>query len=87
MVDKVSAPHTGTVKRIQIARGFCFILSDQDRKDYFCHASAVEGCALDDLAEGDRVQFQAGQGPKGPRADGVVRIARKEHTNAAGSAR
>lgn len=66
--------HTGTIKRIKVDKGFCFILDDQDRKDYFCHASSLDGCAIDDLKEGDRVQFDGMLGPKGPRAAGVVRI-------------
>ena len=65
---------TGTVKRIKADKGFAFILDDHDRKDYFCHASALEGCAIDDLQEGDRVQFEGVIGPKGPRAASVMRI-------------
>ena len=69
-----SSIRTGEVARIKLTNGFCFILDDADRRDYFCHASQLEGCALKDLVEGDRVQFQGEEGPKGPRASAVVRI-------------
>ena len=37
----------------------------------FFHHSSVEGVAYDDLREGQQVEFNAGQGPKGPRAENV----------------
>jgi cold shock CspA family protein len=36
-------------------------------KEYFFHRSAVSGDEFEDLREGDRVEFDTGQGPKGPR--------------------
>ena len=42
-------------------------------KDYFFHQSAVYGEGLDNLREGDSVEFDVGEGPKGPRAENVRR--------------
>jgi CspA family cold shock protein len=40
----------------------------------FFHMSACDGCRFDELREGQRVSFEVGQGPKGPRAEGVSLI-------------
>jgi CspA family cold shock protein len=37
----------------------------------FFHMSACNGCEFDQLSEGQRVTFDVGQGPKGPRAENV----------------
>jgi CspA family cold shock protein len=59
----------GTIKRLT-DKGFGFI--DQGTgKDLFFHMSALEGCRFEDLREGQKVSFTAGQGPKGPRAENV----------------
>jgi CspA family cold shock protein len=59
---------TGTVKRLVSDKGFGFVAS-ADGSEYFFHQSA---CAqFDSLREGQSVTFQAGQGPKGPRAENV----------------
>ena len=42
-------------------------------KEYFFHQSAVQGEGIDDLREVDQVEFEVGQGPKGPRAENVRR--------------
>ena len=61
----------GTIKRLT-DRGFGFIeTSDGDGQDMFFHMSACEGCSFDELHEGQKVSFTIGQGPKGPRAEGV----------------
>ena len=63
---------TGTVKRVISERGFGFIVGE-DGKEYFFHRSAVYGEGLEDLREGDSVEFNVGEGPKGPRAENVRR--------------
>jgi CspA family cold shock protein len=63
------ATTTGTIKRIT-DKGFGFIAAS-DGTEYFFHQSAVMGTRFDDLREGQRVSFTVGQGPKGPRAEGV----------------
>ena len=57
----------GTVKRLVRERGFGFILG-QDGVEIFFHRSALQGDAFDRLAEGQAVEFDIEQGPKGPRA-------------------
>ena len=59
----------GTIKRLT-DRGFGFIDTGSD-SDMFFHMSSVEGCTFEDLQEGQKVSFTAGQGPKGPRAENV----------------
>lgn len=63
---------TGTIARLQLEKGFGFI-KDDGGQDYFFHRSAVVGEAMENLRDGDSVEFTAGQGPKGPRADSVRR--------------
>ena len=59
----------GTIKRIT-DKGFGFIENGSD-KDMFFHSSALEGVRFDELREGQRVSYDVGQGPKGPRAEHV----------------
>jgi CspA family cold shock protein len=63
------ATQNGTIKRIT-DKGFGFIAAS-DGTEYFFHQSSVTGTRFDELREGQRVTFTAGQGPKGPRAEGV----------------
>ena len=60
---------TGTIKRLT-DRGFGFVAAP-DGVEYFFHQSACVGKSFDSLREGDRVTFEVGQGPKGPRAERV----------------
>ena len=59
----------GTIKRLT-QKGFGFIDTGTD-KDLFFHMSNVEGIQYDDLQEGQKVSFNEGRGPKGPRAENV----------------
>jgi CspA family cold shock protein len=59
----------GTIKRLT-DKGFGFIETGSG-SDMFFHMSAVEGTSYDQLQEGQKVSFTAGQGPKGPRAENV----------------
>ncbi len=59
----------GTIKRLT-DRGFGFI-ETADGTDMFFHMSSVEGTTFEQLQEGNRVSFEIGQGPKGPRAEQV----------------
>jgi cold shock protein len=61
---------TGKVKKVVVDRGFGFIAAD-DGKEYFFHHSAIQGVAFDTLRGGESVEFETGQGPKGPRAENV----------------
>ena len=66
---------TGTVKWFNDSKGFGFITPDEGEKDCFVHYSAIQGDGFKSLAEGDRVQFEVGEGPKGPAAENVTRLA------------
>ena len=59
----------GTIKRLT-DRGFGFIETG-DNKDIFFHRSNLEDVQWDDLREGQKVTFDVGDGPKGPRAERV----------------
>jgi cold shock protein len=63
---------TGTIRTLRVDKGFGFI-KDAGGKDYFFHQSAVQGEGINDLREGDSVEFEVGDGPKGPRAEKVRR--------------
>jgi CspA family cold shock protein len=59
----------GTIKKVT-DKGFGFIDTGSG-KDLFFHMSNLEGVNFDDLYEGQKVSFEEGQGPKGPRAENV----------------
>ena len=59
----------GTIKKLT-EKGFGFI-DCGGQKDLFFHMSALEGGRYEDLREGQSVEFEEGQGPKGPRAENV----------------
>jgi CspA family cold shock protein len=59
----------GIIKRMT-DKGFGFIQTGSGA-DLFFHKSSVEGARFEDLREGQRVSFNEGQGPKGPRAENV----------------
>jgi CspA family cold shock protein len=59
----------GTIKRLT-DKGFGFI-SNESGKDLFFHMSALNGVGYNDLREGQKVEFDESNGPKGPRAENV----------------
>lgn len=59
----------GTVKKIITDKGFGFI--EGERGDIFFHHSALIGVTIEQLREGQRVEYEEGHGPKGPRAENV----------------
>ena len=61
----------GTVKWFNDAKGFGFITPEDGGKDLFVHFSAIQGSGFKTLKEGDKVQFDVGQGAKGPNATNV----------------
>jgi cold shock protein len=65
------ARQTGTVEFFKEDRGFGFIRPDDGSKDIFVHHSAIQGEGFKTLKRGDRVEFEAVESPKGPRAENV----------------
>lgn len=63
---------TGTVKRLVRDKGFGFLLSEDDGNEYFFHRTAITNARFEELSEGQRVTFDVGRGPKGPRAESVT---------------
>ena len=61
----------GTVKWFNSEKGFGFIAVDGG-EDVFVHYSAIQSDGYRSLDEGQRVEFEVTQGPKGPQADGVT---------------
>jgi CspA family cold shock protein len=60
----------GTVKWFSDSKGFGFI-QREDGPDVFVHHSAIEGSGFRSLKEGEAVEFEVTQGPKGPQASNV----------------
>jgi len=61
---------TGRVKWFNDKKGFGFI-QVEGGKDVFVHHSAIQGEGLKSLREGDKVDFEISNGPKGPQATNV----------------
>lgn len=61
---------TGTVKFFNDQKGFGFISREGDQ-DIFVHFSNIEGSGRKTLLEGQQVEFEVGEGRKGPEATSV----------------
>ncbi len=62
----------GTVKWFNDAKGFGFI-EQESGDDVFVHYSAIMGDGFKSLVEGDKVEFEVAEGPKGLQAANVVK--------------
>ena len=66
---------TGTVKWFNEAKGFGFIEPSEQGDDVFVHFSAIEGDGFKTLNEGQQVEFESEQGPRGAQATRVKPVA------------
>ena len=64
---------TGTIARLT-DRGFGFIAREGQDKDLFFHANELQDVDFNDLNEGDKVEFELADGPKGQNAVNVTRV-------------
>ena len=64
---------TGTVKWFDAGRGYGFVTRDGGT-DVFVHQSAIQTEGYRSLAEGQRVEFEVEQGPKGAKASNVIAL-------------
>jgi CspA family cold shock protein len=60
----------GKIKKLIVEKGFGFIEGD-NRDEYFFHHSAVVEGRIEELSEGQTVEFSETRGPKGLRAENV----------------
>jgi len=63
---------TGTVKWFNDAKGYGFITPDDGGEDLFAHFSAIQMNGFKTLKEGQKVQFEVVQGPKGKQASNIT---------------
>ncbi|MGZ3347504.1 MAG: cold-shock protein [Xanthobacteraceae bacterium] len=61
----------GSVKWYNAEKGFGFVAPDTGGRDVFLHATTLRRGGLNELAEGQRVRMQIGQGQKGPEARSI----------------
>ena len=62
---------TGTVKWFNAEKGFGFIAPDDGSADVFVHDSEIQGSGFRPLEENQQVEFEIGEGSKGPQAQQV----------------
>lgn len=70
MISQRGQMEQGTVKWFNRVKGFGFI-ERESGEDLFVHKTNVEGM----LRDGDKVEFEVGEGPKGPNAVNVKKTA------------
>ena len=61
----------GSVKWFNDSKGFGFITPDGGGEDLFAHFSAIQSAGFKTLAEGQRVNFDVTNGPKGKQASNI----------------
>jgi CspA family cold shock protein len=66
---------TGTVKWFNNDKGYGFITPEDGGKDLFVHHTGIAGDGFKSLLEGAKVEYESGEGQKGPQATNVRVIA------------
>lgn len=64
----------GTVKWFNDSKGYGFISQEDGGSDVFVHHSAIQGEGFKSLSEGQTVEFEVTDGPKGPQAANVRQV-------------
>ena len=64
----------GTVKWFNNTKGYGFITPEGSEKDVFVHHSAIQGEGYKSLDEGQEVELEIKEGPKGEEAANVVKL-------------
>ena len=72
--SKENIVSTGTVKWFNSSKGFGFITPDDGGDDFFVHHSEIKTMGYASLDEGQKVEFEVGQGKKGPCATNVTPV-------------
>ena len=79
MSDSINAPdvqsnptETGVVKWFNDAKGFGFVTPDNGGEDLFAHFSSIQMNGFKTLKEGQKVNFEITQGPKGKQAVNIT---------------
>jgi len=67
----IDSMNTGTVKWFNAEKGFGFIAPEDGSPDVFAHFSAIQSSGYRSLNEGDRVEFETVEGPKGMQAANI----------------
>jgi CspA family cold shock protein len=77
---------TGKVKWFNDQKGFGFIASDKEGKDVFVHHTVIEAEGFRTLQDGEVVEYEVEDGPKGMKATKVKRVAAPAPAQAQASA-
>ena len=77
---------SGKVKWFNENKGYGFILQDEGGQDVFVHYSEIKEEGYRTLAEGEVVEYEVAESPKGPQAKEVVRNGEKPAPPAAPAA-
>ncbi len=63
---------TGTIKWFNSSKGYGFIVPEDGSKDLFVHHSEIKMDGYATLDEGQKVEYEIGEGQKGPCATNVI---------------